>query len=60
MNAHARSDAAFIAPSPIILLRRIASLFAEWRERAASRQVLAVLSDRELRDIGVSPGEAIA
>ena len=34
--------------------------FAVWRARASERQALAVMTDRELRDIGLSPGEAIA
>ncbi len=33
---------------------------ALWRARAQERRLLAVMTDRELRDIGVSPGEAIA
>lgn len=35
-------------------------VFAIWRARASERQALAVMTDRELRDIGLSPGEAIA
>lgn len=33
---------------------------ALWQARAAERQALATMSERELRDIGVSPGEAHA
>jgi len=40
------------------LLLRIGHLFGEWRVRARDRRQLATLTDRELRDIGLSPGEA--
>ena len=39
---------------------RFRAMFHEWRTRSQSRRQLAGLSARELRDIGVSPGEAIA
>jgi uncharacterized protein YjiS (DUF1127 family) len=39
---------------------RFRHVIAIWRARQAERQALAVMTDRELRDIGVSPGEAIA
>jgi uncharacterized protein YjiS (DUF1127 family) len=39
--------------------RRFRHLVALWRARAGERQALAVMTDRDLRDIGLSPGEAI-
>ncbi len=39
---------------------RFRHMVALWRARAEERQTLAVMTDRELRDIGLSPGEAIA
>lgn len=40
--------------------RRVRSVVALWRRRMEGRRALAALTDRELRDIGISPGEAIA
>ncbi len=40
------------------LLLRASHLLGEWRARARDRRQLAGLTARELRDIGVSPGEA--
>ena len=34
------------------------ALYAEWRQRARSRGELAMLDDRELRDIGLTRMEA--
>jgi uncharacterized protein YjiS (DUF1127 family) len=39
---------------------RFRAMFQEWHSRAETRRQLAALSHRELRDIGISPGEAIA
>jgi uncharacterized protein YjiS (DUF1127 family) len=39
---------------------RFRQVIAVWRARHGERQALAVMTDRELRDIGLSPGEAIA
>ena len=39
---------------------RFLQTIALWRARAQERQALAVMTDRELRDIGVNPGDAIA
>jgi uncharacterized protein YjiS (DUF1127 family) len=36
------------------------ALAATWWERRSSRQALAELDDRLLRDIGLSPSEAVA
>lgn len=46
--------------APTAAGRRFRRLVALWRARASERQALAVMTDRELRDIGISPGEAIA
>jgi uncharacterized protein YjiS (DUF1127 family) len=40
------------------LLLRASHLVGEWRARARERAQLAGLGHRELRDIGLSPGEA--
>lgn len=37
---------------------RIHAALAAWRRRARERAQLAHLSERELRDIGLTPGEA--
>lgn len=42
----------------VAFLRAMPTL-AEWRRRARSRAALALLSSRELRDIGLSPGERL-
>ncbi|MBV9153950.1 MAG: DUF1127 domain-containing protein [Alphaproteobacteria bacterium] len=39
-------------------LGQAVALWREWRRRARSRQELAQLDERMLRDIGVTPGEA--
>lgn len=49
-----RPSAAFA----VALMRAMPTL-AEWRRRARSRAELALLSSRELRDIGLSPGERL-
>jgi uncharacterized protein YjiS (DUF1127 family) len=46
------------APTPFALAFARATLtLAEWRRRVRSRRALALLSSRDLRDIGLSPGE---
>jgi len=40
------------------LLLRASHLLWEWRARSRDRSQLAALGHRELRDIGLSPGEA--
>jgi uncharacterized protein YjiS (DUF1127 family) len=40
------------------LLMRAFDMVGEWRARARDRHQLACLGHRELRDIGLSPGEA--
>ncbi|MGG5819955.1 DUF1127 domain-containing protein [Falsiroseomonas sp. HW251] len=40
------------------LLLRFGHLVGEWRARSRDRALLASLGHRELRDIGLSPGEA--
>lgn len=39
-------------------MRRLLGMFAAWRQRALSRTQLARLSERELRDIALTPAEA--
>ena len=39
-------------------IARVVRIFAAWRRRMQSRAQLARLSERELRDIGVTPAEA--
>jgi uncharacterized protein YjiS (DUF1127 family) len=46
------------APFAVAFLRVTLTL-AEWRRRARSRAALALFSPRELRDIGLSPGEQL-
>ena len=41
------------------LLSQLAETVHVWRQRYATRRELAQWSDRELHDIGVSPGDAI-
>lgn len=41
------------------LLSQMAEAVHVWRQRYATRRELAQWSDRELHDIGVSPGDAI-
>lgn len=38
-------------------LLRLADMFADWRDRAASRRALLRLSPHELDDIGLAPGD---
>jgi uncharacterized protein YjiS (DUF1127 family) len=40
-----------------LLLAALQHLLAEWRRRAKSRATLVQLSDRELRDIGITHAE---
>jgi len=40
------------------LAARVRAALAEWRRRARSRTQLARLSERDLRDIGLTPTEA--
>jgi|LNAP01.1.fsa_nt_gb uncharacterized protein YjiS (DUF1127 family) len=40
-------------------LARIANLLAVWQERRRSRSTLAHMSESMLKDIGLSPGDAI-
>ncbi|HEX7969332.1 MAG TPA: DUF1127 domain-containing protein, partial [Stellaceae bacterium] len=40
------------------LIARIARIVAAWHRRARDREQLARLSERELRDIGMTPGDA--
>lgn len=40
------------------LAARLARMLAAWRRRAQGRAQLALLSEYELRDIGVTPAEA--
>jgi uncharacterized protein YjiS (DUF1127 family) len=40
-------------------LTRIANLLAVWQERRRTRTALAHMSDGMLKDIGLSPGDAI-
>ena len=40
------------------LVARVARIVAEWRRRVRDREQLARLSERELRDIGMTPGDA--
>lgn len=53
--ARLRSPSAAFA---VALMRAMPTL-AEWRRRARSRAELALLSSRELHDIGLSPGERL-
>ena len=46
------------AGAPERLIARMARTFAAWHRRACSRTQLARLSERELRDIGLTPAEA--
>ena len=41
------------------LLGRVAEIVHVWHQRYEARRELAQWSDRELHDIGVSPGDAI-
>ena len=41
------------------MIARILRAIARWRRRAYDRAELASLSPRELRDIGLSPGDAL-
>ncbi len=41
-------------------LERAATTLHHWHERACQRRVLAGLTPRELRDVGLSPGQARA
>ena len=41
------------------LLSRVAEIVHVWHQRYEARRELAQWSDRELHDIGVSPGDAI-
>jgi uncharacterized protein YjiS (DUF1127 family) len=40
--------------------RRLVRTFTLWRARAQERRALAAMTDRELRDVGISRGEALA
>jgi uncharacterized protein YjiS (DUF1127 family) len=40
------------------LLRRLADALELWRKRSAGRAALTLMSAAELKDIGVTPGEA--
>lgn len=40
------------------LIARIRDAFSTWRQRAQGRTQLAHLSERELRDIGLTPADA--
>jgi uncharacterized protein YjiS (DUF1127 family) len=46
-------------PSFPIHAARFRAVFATWSARRRERIQLAALSPRELRDIGLSPGEAM-
>ncbi|WP_372620642.1 DUF1127 domain-containing protein [Falsiroseomonas sp.] len=39
---------------------RVFRTIATWHARASERHALAAMGHRELRDIGLSPGEALA
>jgi len=41
-----------------ILVAGVAAMLAEWRRRARARAELGRMSDRELRDLGVTRAEA--
>ena len=56
--ARLRQDHRPQAPASGRLIARMARLLVAWRRRTRSRTQLARLSERELRDIGVTPAEA--
>jgi len=56
--ARLRQDARPPAAVSDRLALRLVHSFAAWRRRARSRTQLARLSERELRDIGLTPADA--
>ncbi len=68
MNALSRAGLSSAGPIALSALWRagraaifgIGAILADWHDRREGRHALMLLTDRELRDIGVSPGEAIA
>ncbi len=68
MEAQGKAALSIAAPIAVSAIARaahaallaIGALIVDWHDRREGRHALLRLTDRELRDIGVSPGEAVS
>ncbi len=61
MSSQAQSGAqSHVLPNIMEVLARSAAIVRSWRDRARQRDQLQRLTDRDLRDIGISRLDAVA